>query len=125
MSQLVYSNKINKIRTFALSLVFIGIGIMYIGLLARKIPWLMFTLFILGVLFVILSTVVYFWIGMLSTKTISIICPNCEKPTKMLGRVDACMHCDQPLTMDKELEGKEFDEKYNSRKYKREEQSHK
>lgn len=125
MSQLVYSNKINKIRTFALSLVFVGIGIMYIGLLARKIPWLMFTLFILGVLFVILSTVVYFWIGMLSTKTVSIICPNCEKPTKMLGRVDACMHCDQPLTMDKELEGKEFDEKYNSRKYKRGEQSQK
>lgn len=123
MAQLVYSNKINKIRSFALSLVFIGIGIMYIGLLAKKIPWLMFTLFILGVIFVLLSTVVYFWIGLLSTRTISIICPSCDKPTKMLGRVDACMHCSQPLTLDKELEGKEFDEKYNSKKLQRKEQN--
>lgn len=125
MAQLVYSNKINKIRTFALSLVFIGIGIMYIGLLAKKIPWLMFTLFILGVIFVILSTVVYFWIGLLSTRAVPIICPSCEKRTKMLGRVDACMHCDQPLTMDKQLEGKPFDEKYNSHKYKKAEQEKK
>lgn len=120
MSQdLVYSSKINKIRSFALILVFVGIAIMYVGILAKKIEWLMFTLFILGVLSVILSSVVYFWIGMLSTKAIPIICPNCEKPTKMLGRVDACMHCKQPLTLDKELEGKEFDEKYNTRKYRK------
>lgn len=125
MAQLVYSNKINKIRTFALSLIFVGIGIMYIGLLAKKIPWLMFTLFILGVISVLLSTVVYFWIGLLSTRAVPIVCPNCEKPTKMLGRVDACMHCDQPLTMDKSLEGKPFDEKYNTKKYKKEEQTEK
>ncbi|MEI3606429.1 YgzB family protein [Pseudogracilibacillus sp. SE30717A] len=118
--QLVYSSKINKIRSFALSLVFIGMIVMYGGILTKNIPWLMVTFFILGVLFVILSTVVYFWIGMLSTKAIPIICPSCEKPTKMLGRVDACMHCKQPLTLDKELEGKEFDEKYNTRKYRRE-----
>lgn len=79
----------------------------------------MVTFFIIGVLFVLFSCVVYFWIGMLSTKAVPIICPNCERPTKMLGRVDACMHCKQPLTMDKSLEGEEFDEKYNSRKYKR------
>ena len=59
-----------------------------------------------GFLAVIASTVVYFWIGMLSTKTIQIICPSCDKPTKMLGRVDACMHCNQPLTLDRDLEGK-------------------
>ncbi len=35
----------------------------------------------------------------------------------MLGRVDACMHCKQPLTLDENLEGIEFDEKYNKRKY--------
>ncbi len=118
--QLVYSSKINKIRSFALSLVFIGMIVMYGGILTKNIPWLMVSFFILGVLFVILSTVVYFWIGMLSTKAVPIICPSCEKPTKMLGRVDACMHCKQPLTLDKNLEGKEFDEKYNTRKYRRE-----
>ena len=94
--------------------------VMYGGILTKNIPWLMVSFFILGVLFVILSTVVYFWIGMLSTKAVPIICPSCEKPTKMLGRVDACMHCKQPLTLDKNLEGKEFDEKYNTRKYRRE-----
>lgn len=120
--QLVYSSKINKIRSFALILIFVGIAIMYGGLLAKKIEWLMFVLFMLGVLFIILSTVIYFWIGMLSTRAIPIICPNCEKPTKMLGRVDACMHCKQSLTLDESLEGKEFDEKYNSRRYQKQEE---
>lgn len=120
MAKLAYSNKINKIRTFALLLIFIGIAVMYGGILAKKIPWLMVTLFSVGLLFILLSTAVYFWIGMLSTRAKPIICPNCDKPTKMLGRVDACMHCRQPLTLDKELEGKEFDEKYNTRRYKKE-----
>lgn len=120
MSQIVYSSKINKIRSFALILIFAGMIIMYCGIWARKYAWLMVILFILGIICIVLSTVVYFWIGLLSTKAVPIICPNCEKPTKMLGRVDACMHCKQPLTMDKDLEGKEFDEKYNTRRYRRE-----
>lgn len=117
--KLVYKNRINRIRSFALSLIFIGFGVMYIGILLKKIPWLMVTFYVLGVLFIILSTVVYFWIGLLSTRAIPIICPNCEQPTKMLGRVDACMHCRQPLTLDKNLEGEEFDEKYNSAAYRK------
>src|SRR5690625_1593331 len=120
MAELVYSSKINKIRSFALILILVGIAIMYGGLLAINIDWLMFLLFIIGLLFIILSVVIYFWIGMLSTKAIPIMCPSCEKSTKMLGRVDACMHCKQPLTLDKDLEGKEFDEKYNKRRYTRE-----
>lgn len=117
--KLVYKNKINKIRGFALILIFVGIAVMYGSILTRKIPWLMVTFFVLGMLFIFLSVIIYFWIGTISTKAIPIICPNCEKPTKMLGRVDACMHCSQPLTMDKDLEGKTFDEKYNTRKYRR------
>lgn len=113
MAEITYRNKINRIRTFALALVFLGFIIMYVGLLFRGIEWLMLLFMILGTLSIVLSTVIYFWIGMLSTRAVSIICPNCEKPTKMLGRVDACMHCKQPLTLDKDLEGKEFDEKYN------------
>ncbi|TRM11651.1 hypothetical protein FH966_08040 [Lentibacillus cibarius] len=120
---LVYSSKINKIRSFALILIFVGFAIMYGGLLAKKIEWLMLILFLIGILFILLSCVVYFWIGMLSTKAVSIVCPNCEKPTKMLGRVDACMHCKQPLTLDKDLEGMEFDEKYNKRKYRKQAKS--
>lgn len=116
---LKYSNKINKIRTFALSLVFIGILIMYVGIFFRQYPIVMIICMILGLLAVIGSTVVYFFIGMLSTKAIPVTCPSCEKPTKVLGRVDACMHCDQPLTMDRNLEGQAFDESYNSKKHSR------
>ncbi|GEN89511.1 YgzB family protein [Oceanobacillus sojae] len=118
--QMTYSSKINKIRTFALILVFAGILIMYGGIMARRIEWLMLILFVLGVLMIVLSCVVYIWIGTLSLRAVPVICPNCEKPTKMLGRVDACMHCKEPLTLDKNLEGKEFDERYNNRKFREE-----
>lgn len=118
-AKLRYSSKINKIRTFALSLVFIGFIIMYVGIIFKSTEWLMVTLFILGVISILLSTAVYLWIGLLSTKAVPIICPTCEKPTKMLGRVDACMHCKQPLTLDQNLEGVEFNEKYNKRNYKK------
>ncbi|SDJ81973.1 YgzB family protein [Salimicrobium halophilum] len=117
---LKYSNKINKIRTFALALIFVGFAIMYLGLLFKDIVWLMLIAMVLGMGAIALSTVVYFWIGMLSTKAVPIECPSCGKHTKMLGRVDACMHCDQPLTMDPSLEGKEFDESYNSKKKQKE-----
>ncbi|GAA0450708.1 YgzB family protein [Alkalibacillus silvisoli] len=114
---LKYSNKINKIRSVALGLIFAGMIIMYIGLFFRNTEWLMLVFMMLGVVAIGLSTVIYFWIGMLSTKAVPIQCPECGKSTKMLGRVDACMFCKQPLTLDKDLEGKEFDEKYNSKNY--------
>lgn len=114
-----YSSKINKIRSFALSLIFVGFGVMYVGIMLKNVEWLMVIFFILGLLCIVFSTAVYFWIGMLSTRAVQIVCPSCGKPTKMLGRVDACMHCKQPLTMDKELAGKDFDEKYNSKDYRK------
>ncbi len=108
-----YSSKINKIRTFALSLIFVGFFVMYGGIFFRTSPIVMTIFMILGLLFIVASTVVYFWIGMLSTKTVQVVCPSCNKVTKMLGRVDVCMYCNEPLTLDPTLEGKEFDEKYN------------
>jgi Zn-dependent protease with chaperone function len=111
-----YTSKINKIRTFALSLIFIGFIVMYGGIFFRNHPLIMTIFMILGLLFIIASTIVYFWIGMLSTKAVQVVCPNCNKPTKMLGRVDMCMYCREPLTLDPALEGKEFDEKYNRKK---------
>ncbi|MFH5780198.1 YgzB family protein [Heyndrickxia oleronia] len=108
-----YSNKINKIRTFALSLIFVGFIIMYFGIFFRTHPIVMTIFMVLGLLSIIASTVVYFWIGMLSTKAVQVVCPNCNKPTKILGRVDMCMHCREPLTLDPNLEGKDFDENYN------------
>lgn len=109
------SSKINKIRTFALGLIFIGFLVMYGGIFFRKSPVIMTTFMVLGFLFIISSVVVYFWIGMLSTKTVQVVCPGCGKPTKILGRVDMCMNCKEPLTIDPNLEGKEFDPKYNKK----------
>lgn len=111
-----YSNKINKIRTFALSLVFIGFIIMYGGIFFKSYPIVMTIFMLLGLLSIIFSTVVYFWIGMLSTRAVQVVCPSCNKLTKVLGRVDMCMYCNEPLTLDPSLEGKEFDESYNSKK---------
>ena len=112
-----YSSKINKIRSFALALIFVGFIVMYGGIFFKENVVVMTIFMILGLIFILASTVVYFWIGLLSTRTIQVTCPSCHKPTKMLGRVDVCMYCKEPLTLDPELEGKEFDEKYNSKKY--------
>src|SRR5699024_12766347 len=103
---LVYSSKINKIRSFALILLFVGILIMYGGILTKSTPWLMFVFFGLGVLFDILSTLVYFWIGLLSTRAVPIICPSCERPTKMLGVVDGCMCCKKPEPSERNVDVK-------------------
>ncbi|WP_090842365.1 YgzB family protein [Alkalicoccus daliensis] len=111
-----FTSKINKIRTFALVLIFGGIIIMYVGLFFQAHPLVMTLFMLLGFLAIIASTVIYFWIGMLSSKAVQVTCPECNKPTKMLGRVDACMHCNEPLTLDPDLEGKEFDQAYNSKK---------
>ncbi len=106
-------NKIQRIRGYALALVFIGMGIMYLGVFFREYP-IIFSLFlIVGLLPILLSFVIYFWVGMISTRTVTVQCPNCEKHTKILGHVDFCQHCKEPLTIDKELEGKEFSLDYN------------
>ncbi len=108
-----YSSKINKIRSFALGLVFLGFIIMYIGMFFRTSPIVMAIFILLGLLSIIGSSVVYFWIGMLSSAAVRVVCPGCQKVTKMLGKVDICMYCREPLTTDLQLAGKEFDEKYN------------
>ncbi|MBB4825349.1 putative RNA-binding Zn-ribbon protein involved in translation (DUF1610 family) [Sporosarcina luteola] len=115
-----YKNKINRIRSFALSLVFIGFVIMYFGIFFKNHPFVMLTFMVIGVLAILASTVVYAWIGTLSTRAVQIVCPNCGKQTKMLGRVDMCGHCREPLTLDPTLEGKEFDESYNRSSRKKE-----
>jgi len=112
------TSKVNRFRNFALILVFLGVGIMYLALLFRAHPWVSVILMIIGFLFVLLSSGVYLWVGMLSVKVVQVICPNCGNLTKVLGRVDLCMSCNEPLTLDPELEGKPFDKKYNRNPYK-------
>ncbi|PIC85563.1 hypothetical protein CSV72_13210 [Sporosarcina sp. P20a] len=110
-----YKNKINRIRSFALALIFIGVVIMYVGIFFRSNEIVMLIFMFLGMLAIIGSTVVYAWIGTLSTRAVRVQCPNCGKHTKVLGRVDMCGHCREPLTLDPNLEGKEFDIAYNKK----------
>ncbi len=91
------ASKINKVRTLALLLVFLGIGVMYIGFLWRSA---MPIFLILGMLVMFSSFGLYFWIGMLSTRATQVVCPNCERITKMLGKVDHCMFCKETLSLD-------------------------
>lgn len=112
------SSKINRFRSFAMFLVFAGFGVMYLALLFKNHFIIMSLLMFLGFVSVILSSGVYLWVGMLSTKTVKVICPNCNHPTKILGRVDICMSCNEPLTLDPELKDKPFDKKYNRKTYK-------
>ncbi|MDS9473318.1 YgzB family protein [Sporosarcina pasteurii] len=108
-----YKNKINRIRSFALSLIFIGVVIMYAGIFFRKYEIIMLIFMALGVLCIVASTITYAWIGAISTRAAQVVCPECGGLTKIVGRVDMCGHCREPLTMDPLLEGKEFDESYN------------
>lgn len=114
-----YSSKINKIRSFALALIFIGFIVMYGAVFFKNSVILVLLFMGLGLLCIIASTVVYLWIGLLSTRAVKVICPNCGKQTKILGRVDICMHCNEPLTLDPSLEGKEFSEEYNRKRNKK------
>jgi hypothetical protein len=94
---MLLSGKLNKIRTFALLLIFMGVGVMYIGFIW---PNLMALFFVLGMLFVCASVGIYFWVGMLSTQSVRVICPVCGKETKILGKKDQCMHCKEILSLD-------------------------
>ena len=88
---------------------------MYGGIFFRDNPILVILFMGVGLLCVIGSTIVYAWIGLLSTRAVQVECPECGKWTKILGRVDICMYCNEPLTLDPSLEGKEFDQSYNTR----------
>lgn len=94
---ILLTGKINKIRTFALLLIFIGVGIMYLGFVWSH---LMLLFFILGMLATFASVGIYFWIGILSTHAVKVICPECQKETKVLGKKDQCMYCKAILSVD-------------------------
>jgi hypothetical protein len=94
---MLLSGKLNKIRTFALFLILVGIGVMYIGWIWAN--W-MALFFALGMLLVCASVGIYFWIGILSLQAIKVVCPVCGKETKILGKKDQCMHCKEILSLD-------------------------
>lgn len=95
----MFSGKLNKLRTYAMLLMLVGIGVMYLAIIISN-PILMSIIMVLGFFMVIISASSYFWIGMLSSRAVPIECPSCHKITKMLGKNDECMFCKQKLTLD-------------------------
>jgi len=102
---LLKSSKINEFRLWGLVLTLIGMGLMILGTAgivfwgqAGKIFAAVFM--VIGMVAMLGSVAIYFWAGMLSTSATMLVCPECARQTKMLGKTDRCMYCKTILTLD-------------------------
>lgn len=106
---LLKSSKVNEFRLWGLALIMGGLLIMIVGMAGIVFNWgaigqvIAAIFLVLGLLSVMVSMGIYFWAGMLSTSAVVIECPECAKPTKMIGKTDRCMFCKTILTLDPEL----------------------
>ncbi|BFH65254.1 MULTISPECIES: YgzB family protein [Paenibacillus] len=97
--------KIVAFRTWGLLLTILGMGLMVLGT-AGIVFWgqagkiVAGIGLVVGLIAMMGSLGIYFWAGMLSTSVKQIECPECHKPTKMLGKTDRCMFCRTMLTTD-------------------------
>ncbi len=97
------SSKINEFRLWGLVLTLAGMTFMIGGTagIVFEVPGakIIAAIFlVLGLITMLGSTAIYFWAGMLSTSAVVIECPECHKPTKMLGSTDRCMYCKTQLS---------------------------
>ncbi len=100
------SAKINEFRLWGLLLTMVGMGLMIAGTAgivfwggqAGKIFAGIFM--VIGMIALMLSMGTYFWAGMMSTSATMLVCPECNKATKILGKTDRCMFCRTKLTLD-------------------------
>lgn len=97
--------KINAFRLYGLVFTLLGLGIMVFGtggiILFGQVGKIAAAIFlVLGLISMVVSMGIYFWAGMLSTSAHMLVCPECDKQTKMLGKTDRCMFCRTILTLD-------------------------
>ncbi|MFC0213581.1 DUF2614 family zinc ribbon-containing protein [Paenibacillus chartarius] len=103
------SSKVNEFRLWGLLLTMGGMLLMILGLAGIVFNWgqagkIMAVVFmIIGMISMLLSMGVYFWAGMLSTSATVIVCPECGRQTKLLGKTDRCMYCKTILTLDPKI----------------------
>lgn len=62
--------------------------------------WVAAVSMVVGAIAMLVSMGIYFVAGMLSTSATVVVCPECDKPTKMLGKTDRCMYCKTILSLD-------------------------
>jgi hypothetical protein len=102
------TNKLNEMRLWAMILMLVGMLVMILGT-AGIVFWgqagkIFAGIFLaIGCVGLLGSVGIYFYAGMMSTSVKSIVCPECGKETKMLGKTDRCMHCKTILTLDPAL----------------------
>ncbi len=99
------SAKINEFRLWGLVFTLAGMGVMVLGtagivFFGQTGKIIAGIFMVLGMISLLISVAVYFWAGMLSTSATMLECPECGKPTKMLGTTDRCMFCKTMLTLD-------------------------
>jgi hypothetical protein len=100
------SSKVNEFRLWGLLLTMGGLLLMIVGMAGIVFNWgtvgrVMAAIFlVIGLISVMGSMAVYFWAGMLSTSAVVIECPECGKPTKLIGKTDRCMFCKTILSID-------------------------
>ncbi|MGF9712073.1 MULTISPECIES: DUF2614 family zinc ribbon-containing protein [unclassified Paenibacillus] len=100
------SSKVNEFRLWGLLLTMGGMLLMITGLAGIVFEWgkigriLAATCMVLGGISMLVSMGVYFTAGMMSTSATVLVCPECGKHTKMLGKTDRCMYCKTILTFD-------------------------
>ncbi|WP_195575282.1 DUF2614 family zinc ribbon-containing protein [Paenibacillus sp. 1001270B_150601_E10] len=99
------SSKINEFRLWGLLLTMGGMGLMVLGT-SGILMWgtsgrLFAAVFmVIGMIALLGSVAVYFAAGMLSTSAMILVCPECGRQTKVLGKTDRCMFCRTMLTFD-------------------------
>jgi len=104
---LLKSSKVNEFRLWGLLLTMGGMLLMIAGLAGIVFDWgkagrivAVICMFV-GAISMLVSMAIYFMAGMMSTSAVAIECPECGKPTKMLGQTDRCMFCKTILTLDR------------------------
>jgi hypothetical protein len=100
------SSKVNEFRLWGLLLTMGGMLLMIIGLAGIVFDWgqagriIAVICMLIGAVGMLGSMGIYFAAGMMSTSAQVIECPECGKPTKMIGKTDRCMFCKTILTFD-------------------------
>jgi membrane-bound ClpP family serine protease len=106
---LLKSSKINEFRLWGLLLTMLGLLLMIVGTAGIVFDWgtagrIIAAIFLMiGLVGIMASMAIYFWAGMMSTSAVMLECPECGKPTKMIGKTDRCMFCKTILTLDPSL----------------------
>lgn len=106
--------KLNRLRNFALGLMFVAFLVMYLSTFGAKSPATHFLLpigIVGGVFIAIIAMFIYFRIGAISMRAPKVDCPQCGRTTKILGATDRCAYCKQPLRISTDKSGTVFAEK--------------